>query len=113
MSHVGRRPPASRGVAEGAGQAFRLLEIAEDVREISRQKMRVAQFEANIDGLRQRLVRFRHVAQRYQRLLEACQGFAMGRARECPVPGLPEIAHGLFPSFSPERVLPQPLDVLH
>src|SRR5437870_10124765 len=105
VAQVDRGPAEPPSIVELPGQNFRFAEVSVKRLESSEGQERVAEVEAKVDGLLDRLPALREVTQRGQRLLETGDGLAIARARERLGPGLTQIAHRLVPQLGAERVV--------
>ena len=74
---------------------------------LSERQERIAQVEAEIDGLLARVLMLREMLQRHQRLLEAPDRFPVGRARGGLGTGLTKVREGLSPHLAPEGMVRQ------
>ena len=100
-------------IVEGLCQGFRLVEVARRRPNSSRGNERRAQVKPEVDGLLKRIVAFREILQRFQRLLEARhRRLVVGRARQCLGARLTEIRRGHIPDFTPEGMVRQPFDLV-
>src|SRR3989442_1404162 len=69
-------------IAQGLSQAFRLAKVVENPPALSEGMERIAQVEAEIDGLLEGLAALREMPQRTERLLEPRHRLPVGRAVE-------------------------------
>ena len=111
-SQIGEDPPQPALIAQRLGEGLGLAQVFEDRPVISERKERIAQVEAQIDGLLDGVTTVREMLQRTQRLLEARHRLAVGRARHRLGPGLPAVAQGLVPHLAPQGMVGQPFDLL-
>ena len=81
----------NRWVAQPLGQGFGGAEVLEQARLFVERQQGIAQVEAQINGLCQRLVALGEMGQRRQRLLKIRHGLTVRRTRRRPLPGLPAI----------------------
>src|SRR5215216_6206561 len=72
---------------------------------LAERQERIAEVEAEIDGLLARLLMLRKMPQRDQRLLEAPYRLPVGRARGGLVTGLTEVREGLSPHLASEGMV--------
>jgi hypothetical protein len=100
-------------VADGFREGFGLIEEGPHPSPLAEREKRVAEVEAEVERLGDRVGMLRQPPERVQRLLEAGGRLAVGRAHEDLGAGLAQVAHGLVPDLALPRVLRQPLHVLH
>src|SRR5919108_467118 len=85
-------PPQPPLIAQRLGEGLGLAQVVEDRPVVAEHKERMAQVEAQIDGLLQGITTFREMLQRAQGLLEARHRLAVGGARLRLGAGLPGVA---------------------
>src|SRR5712691_3447716 len=111
MGQVTEYPSQPALIAQGLSQAFRLAKVVEKPPELSEGVERIAQVEAEIDGLFDGLAALREMLQRTERLLEPRHRLPVGRPVEGLGARLTEVLDGFLPDLAPEGVVAQPLDV--
>ncbi len=79
---------------------------------VSERKERIAQRQAEIDGLLDGVTPLRQMLESTQGLLKARHRLAVGRARHAPSPRLPAVGQGFVPYLALQGMVGQPLDLL-
>jgi hypothetical protein len=99
-------------VSDGLREGFGLVEEGPDPSWLAEREERVAEVEADVEGLGDPVGMLWQPPERLERLLEARGRLAMGRAHKDLGASLTQIAHRLVPDLALPRVVRQPLDVL-
>ena len=99
-------------VPEGLGEALGLPRVLEDSADLSQGRQRLAQLEAQIDGLLEHVPGLRKMGHGRQRLLPAGHGLSEGAAGHRLGGGPLKIVKGLPPGFPSHGVVGQPLELL-
>ncbi|HEU5322500.1 MAG TPA: hypothetical protein VFX28_16960, partial [Methylomirabilota bacterium] len=99
-------------VADGLCEGFGLVEEGPHPSLLAERLERVAEVEADIEGLGDRVGGLWQSPERVERLLEAGGRLAVGRSHEDLGAGLAQVAYRLVPDFALPRVVRQPLHVL-
>ncbi len=95
FGHIDGDLPQPPSIVQDLGEGLRLTQAAEDPPVLSERHERIAQVEAQIDGLLARGACLRQMRQGTERLLEGPHGLAMRRALEGALPGPLPIGQGL------------------
>jgi hypothetical protein len=99
-------------VAGGLREGFSLLEEGPHLSSLAERDECVAEVEADVEGLGDRLGLLRQPPERVERLLEARGRLAVGRPLEDLGAGLTQVAHRLVPDLALPSVVRQALHVL-
>ena len=90
-------------IVQPLSESLGLVQAVTNAPELSQGIERVSKREAEIDSLLMRVATLRELGQDMQGLLIIRHGFAVGRARRCLAPGLPEVGYGFVPDLALAR----------
>src|SRR3989442_7770546 len=99
-------------IRDFAGHGLGFSQVGQHLLELTERVQRAAELKPYIDLLLPRAGRLGQVSQRFQRLVEKGQRFAVRRSLLGLRPGLPQVRHGLVPHLTTVRMMGQPLHVL-
>src|SRR2546428_5454906 len=107
-----RDPPQPALIANPLGENLTVANVVEASLALSEGMEQVAQVQPQVDALLDCFARLGKIGEGSERLLEARDGFPVGRARGGLRPGLTEIGDGLVPDLAPESMVGESIDLL-
>ena len=111
-TQIASDPAEALVIAQPLGEELSGAQVVDYTRLLVKRQQGIAQVEAQVDGVYQRVSRLGELRQGGQRLLKIRYGFAVRRADCHPGPGLPVVGHGLVPRLAPHGMVGQPFHLL-